>query len=64
MGDMYGLDIYLLKCMGSLPSLSPILALLDEVQKSLCTTPGVGVGVGVCVGDHIYLKVCLTAHIF
>ena len=29
----------------------PFLARLDEVQKSLCTTPGVGVSV------HIYVKV-------
>ena len=35
-------------------------ARLDEVQKSLCTTPGVcvgvGVGAGVGVGVHIYVK--------
>ena len=35
------------------------LACLDEVQKSLCTTPGIGVGIGV----HIYISF-LTAHIF
>ena len=34
------------------------LARLDEVQKSLCTTPGVGVSV------HIYVKVFLMAYIF
>ena len=34
------------------------LARLDEVQKSLCTTPGVGVGV------HIYVKVFSMAYIF
>ena len=41
-------------------------ARLDEVQKSLCTTPGVcvGVGVGVGVGIHIYVKLFLKAHIF
>ena len=38
------------------------LARLDEVQKSLCTTPGVGVGVGVSV--HIYVKVFSMAYIF
>ena len=32
------------------------LARLDEVQKSLCTTPGVGV--------HIYVKASLMAYIF
>ena len=32
------------------------LARLDEVQKSLCTTPGVGV--------QIYVKVFSMAHIF
>ena len=31
------------------------LARLDEVQKSLCTTPGVGVDVS--AGVHIYVKV-------
>ena len=34
------------------------LARLDEVQKSLCTTPGVGVSV------HIYVKVFSMAYIF
>ena len=29
------------------------LAHLDEVQKSYCTTPGVGVGVGVGVGGGV-----------
>ena len=33
------------------------LARLDEVQKSLCTTPGVGVTVGVGIGGHTYVKV-------
>ena len=32
-----------------------LLARLDEVQKSLCTTPGFSVGVE--VGVHIYVKV-------
>ena len=32
------------------------LARLDEIQKSLCTTPGVGV--------HIYVKVFSMAYIF
>ena len=36
------------------------LARLDEVQKSLCTTPGVGVGVSV----HIYVKVFSMVYIF
>ena len=48
------------------------LARLDEVQKSLCTTPGVGVGVGVSVSVgvgvgvsvHIYVKVFSMAYIF
>ena len=31
------------------------LARLDEVQKSLCSTPSVGVGAG--LGIHIYVKV-------
>ena len=32
-----------------------LLARMDEVQKSLCTTPGFSVGVE--VGVHIYVKV-------
>ena len=32
-----------------------LFACLDKVQKSLCTTPGFSVGVG--VGIHIYVKV-------
>ena len=37
-------------------SMLNLLARLDEVQKDLCTTPGVGV--------HIYVKVFLMAYIF
>ena len=41
-----------------------VLACLDEVQKSLCTTLGVGVSIGVGVSLHIYIKVLLMAYIF
>ena len=44
----------------TVPRSSAILARLDKVQKSLCTTPSVGVSVGV----HIYVKVFLMAYIF
>ena len=43
-----------------MPITLSFLARLDEVQKSLCTTPGVGVGVSV----HIYVKVFSMAYIF
>ena len=33
------------------PQMSQFLARLDEVQNSLCTTPGIGVSI------HIYVKV-------
>ena len=42
------------------PGKLSLLARLDEVQKSLCTTPGVGVGVSV----DFYVKVFSMAYIF